>query len=83
MEKAKEDARKQGANLDHDGEEMDDWIDTLSVRRATADLMEAARQDRWTIGQKTARRGLWHAGGIPGAAGHRGASFLARRSCAT
>ena len=31
-----------------DGEEMDDWIETLSVRRATADLMEAARQDRWT-----------------------------------
>ena len=48
LKEAKEDARKQGANLDHDGEEMDDWIDTLSVRRATADLMEAARQDRWT-----------------------------------
>ena len=48
LEKAKDDARKRGANLDHDGEEMDDWIETLSVRRATADLMEAARQDRWT-----------------------------------
>lgn len=48
LDQAKEDARRQGANLDHDGEEMDDWIETLSVRRATADLMEAARKDRWT-----------------------------------
>ena len=48
LEQAKEDAREQGANLDHDGEEIDDWIDSLSVRRATADLMAAARKDRWT-----------------------------------
>ena len=48
VEEARQDARKRGANLDHDGEEIDDWIDGLSVRRATADLMDAARQDRWT-----------------------------------
>ncbi len=48
VDQAKDDARNRGANLDHDGEEMDDWIDSLSVRRATADLMAAARQDRWT-----------------------------------
>ena len=58
VEQAKDDARRRGAGLDHDGEEMDDWIETLSVRRATADLMEAARQDRWTASRRL-RGGVW------------------------
>jgi hypothetical protein len=58
LDDARDDARKQGANLDHDGEEMDDWIAGLTTRRATAELMQAARRDRWT----TFRRlpgGVW------------------------
>ena len=48
LAQAKADARRQGAYLDHDGEELDDWVDTLRVRPATAALLAAARQDRWT-----------------------------------
>ena len=58
LEQAKDDAHARGAGLDHDGEELDDWIETLSVRRATADLMAAARQDRWTPSRRL-RGGVW------------------------
>jgi hypothetical protein len=58
LAQAKDSARTRGANLDHDGEEMDDWIDSLSVRRATADLMAAARQDRWTSSRRLPG-GVW------------------------
>ena len=48
LHQAKCDARRHGAYLDHDGEELDDWVDGLRVRPATAALIEAARDDRWT-----------------------------------
>ncbi len=62
--KARCDARIQGRYLDHDGEELDDWLDDLRVMPATAALMEAARKDRWTdykrlSGRFWERKGLW------------------------
>ncbi len=48
LDEAEEDARYQGSSLDHDGEEMDDWIESLTVFPATAALIEAARQNSQT-----------------------------------
>jgi hypothetical protein len=58
LHKARCDARNEGAYLDHDGEELDDWIDYLRVMPATAALMAAARQDRWTSYRRLSG-GVW------------------------
>ena len=48
LDQAQYDARREGEYLDHDGEEMDDWIYRLRVLPATEALMDAARANRWT-----------------------------------
>ena len=58
LEEAEDDARCEGSRLDHDGEEIDDWIDTLYVMPATAALMAAARQDNRTP-YKELSGGVW------------------------
>ncbi len=57
--KARCDARIQGRYLDHDGEELDDWLDDLRVRPATAALLAAAREDRWTRYKKLSGEWFW------------------------
>lgn len=58
---AQYDARREGEYLDHDGEELDDWIYSLRALPATAALMEAARYNRFTSYRKISG-GFWSTG---------------------
>jgi hypothetical protein len=63
LDQAQYDARREGEYLDHDGEEMDDWIYGLRVLPATAALVAAARDNRWIRARKLTGRfwenGVW------------------------
>ncbi len=61
FDQAQYDARREGEYLDHDGEELDDWIYSLRALPATAALIAAARSDRWTSYKKLSG-GFWSAG---------------------
>lgn len=58
LEDARKDARRRGTNLDHDGEELNDWVDELTVRPATSELMAAAERDNWTSYRRLSGR-VW------------------------
>ena len=55
---AEYDARIEGSRLDHDGEEIDDWLDSLYLLPATAALLDAAWQNRRTPYRRLAG-GVW------------------------